>query len=679
MLFTIWMLVAMPGLTQEVTNSNVEQMLEALSEADELETEDDSYLQQLSQLKRNPLNLNTATLPELQIFRVLNELLLIQLINYRNLMGPFQSIYELQAVPGWDVETIRRVLPYVTVGSTRPAVQEFSSRFRGGDHSLLFRVAQVLEASRGFIPDSTGATKYLGSAQRYFFRYKYVYKNKLQFGLVGDKDAGEQFFNGAQKNGFDYYSFHLFARNNGLVKRFAIGDYTVNMGQGLLTYQSMAFRKSVDVLNIKRQTEIFRPYNSAGEFSFHRGAAITLGLKSWYLSAFINARRISTTSQIAADTSDFEEFASAILTNGLHRTELEASRRLNSKEFGTGASLQFRKAGLQIGANIVHYRLGDPLIRQPQPYNYFQFGGQKLTAFSGEYGYTYKNMHLFGEVAANPGGAMAMVHGLMASVDKNVDVSLLYRKIDRDYHTLYGNAFTENSTPINESGMFMGVSLRPWRQLRIDAYADIYKFPWLKYRVDRPSGGSDYLLQLTWKPTKWVEVYTRYRVETKALNYSSYPVATRFTADIPKQNWRTHIAYKVSQSVTLRARAEAVWYDVGGSETEQGFLMMGDIFYKPWQKPLALNFRMQFFETDGYNSRLYAFENDVLYSYSIPPLFNKGTRWYLNAQYDLPRNITIWFRLARSYYPDESTIGSGYDEIPTNHKTDYKLQVRYIF
>ncbi len=680
----IWFSVAMVSamVAQEVNNNNVEQALEDLAEAEESESEDDSYLQQFSQLRKNPMNLNTATLADLQIFRVLNDLLLIQLLNYRNLFGPFQSIYELQAVPGWDLETIQRILPYVRVGMATSAFEDFGTRFRGGSHSLVLRVQQVLEQSRGFTPDTAGNTRYLGSPQRLFLRYKYVYKNTLQFGFVGDKDAGEQFFKGAQKNGFDYYSMHLFARNLGIVKRLAIGDYTVNMGQGLLTYHSLAFRKSVDVLNIKRQTEIFRPYNSPGEYYFHRGAAITLGVKKWYLSAFVNARRISSTAQIASDTSDFDDFVTSILTNGLHRTETEAARRLNNKEFGVGGSLQYRTTRLQLGANAVHYELEKPLIRQPQPYNYFQFSGKSVTGISGEYGYTVKNVHLFGEVAMNPGGGTAMVHGLIAGVDRNVDISLLYRKIDKDYHTLYGSAFTESTTPINETGMFMGVSVRPWRHIRVDAYADVYKFPWLRYRVDKPSEGKDYLLQLTWKPNKQVEVYARYRSETKALNYSNSTNSTgntRFTADIPRQNWRTHIAYKVSQSVTIRARAEAVWYDAGGKEPEQGFMIYSDFFYRPLMKPLAFNFRLQFFETDGYNSRLYAYENDVLYSFSIPPLSGKGFRWYTNFNYDITRNISFWFRLARSYYPDQETVGSGLDEIPTNHRTDYRAQIRFIF
>jgi hypothetical protein len=665
---------------QEVTTTTVEQALEDLASAEELETEDDSYLQQLSQLRRYKLNLNTATITDLQIFRFLNELLLLQIINYRNLMGPFLSIYELQAVPGWDVETIQRILPYVTVGPAESIFTNFSKRFSSGDNSLVFRIGRVLELSRGFTPDSTGKTRYLGSPNRLFFRYKYVYKNQLQFGIVGDKDPGEQFFRGAQRYGFDFYSMHLFARNLGIVKRLAIGDFTVNMGQGLLVYQSLAFRKSVDVLNIKRQTEIFRPYNSAGEFNFQRGAAITLGVKNWYLSGFVNARRISATSTLASDTSEtFEDFASSILTNGLHRTELEASRRFNTREFGVGGSLQYRTPKLQLGANAVHYELERPLIRQPQPYNFFQFNGKKLTGVSGEYAYTYKNVHMFGEVAFNPGGGKAMVHGLIAGVDRFVDVSLLYRKIDKNYHTLYGNAFTEGTTPINETGMFMGISIRPWKNIRIDGYADVFKFPWLRFRVDRPSEGKEFLTQLTWRPNKQVEVYVRYRTETRALNYSGTSEPTRITQDIPRQNWRTHISYKVSQSVTLRARAETIWFDKGGLAEEQGFMVFTDFFYRPWMKPVQFNLRLQYFETDGFNSRLFAFENDVLYSFSIPPLFGKGNRWYANVNYDLTRKITLWFRIARSFYPDQTSIGSGLDQIPFNHRTDYRAQIRFLF
>ncbi len=664
---------------QDVPSPVVEQQLENLAEAENAEPEDDSYQQQLQQLRKDPLNLNIATDADMQVFRLLTDLQIRNFIQYRQLLGKLLSLYELQAIPGWDVETINRIRPFVMVSGSISIADDFGRRFSDGQHSILMRLSQVIEKSRGFTPDTAGNTKYLGSPQRLLLRYKYQYKNLLQFGVLGEKDAGEQFFKGAQKNGFDFYSLHLFVRNLGVIKRLAIGDFTVNIAQGLLSYQSLAFRKSPDVLNIKRQTEIFRPYNSPGEYNFHRGAAITVGTKDnkWLVSAFVSKKKVDANAVV--DSANYEDYVSSILNSGYHRTAAENADRKTIDQFTVGGRVQFRNTRLMLGANAIHYQLSSPLQKTPDPYNYYAFSGKQLTGVSVDYAYTYRNIHVFGEIASDHDGHLAFVNGLIASLDTRVDFSLLYRNIARDYHSLYANAFTESTTPINEKGMYAGLSIKPWGFLRLDMYADMYSFGWLKYLVDRPSKGSDYVVQLTWKPNKVVEVYTRFKTESKADNYSNTDLPYHVTQDIPKQNWRTQISYKVSSAVTLRTRAEIVWYDQKGGQAEEGFLIFADVFYKPMMKPLALNMRLQYFETDEYNSRIYAYESDVLYSYSIPPFYGKGYRAYLNVNYDINRHITTWFRLARSVYPGATSVGSGYDEIPGNHKTDYRIQVLFTF
>jgi len=238
---------------QEVQNTTVEQQLENQAEADDAETEDDSYYQQLRQYLRNPINLNSALESDLQPFRFLSDLQIQSFLMYRKLAGQLLSIYELQAIPGWDIETISRLRPYIKVGPAESFLEGSRNRFSKGDHTILLRMGQTLEKSKGYIPkNDTTPPAYLGSPQRLLIRYKYVYKNLLQYGFLGEKDPGEQFGKGGQKNGFDFYSMHLFIRNLGLIKQIALGDFTVNLGQGLLTYQSLAFRKGVDVMNIKR-------------------------------------------------------------------------------------------------------------------------------------------------------------------------------------------------------------------------------------------------------------------------------------------------------------------------------------------------------------------------------------------------------------------------------------------
>ena len=82
------------------------------------------------------------------------------------------------------------------------------------------------------------------------------------------------------------------------------------------------------------------------------------------------------------------------------------------------------------------------------------------------------------------------------------------------------------------------------------------------------------------------------------------------------------------------------------------------------------NISLQYFETDGYNSRLYAYENDVLYGYSIPVFYDKGYRYYVNISYDVNKKLSFWCRFSQTVYPDKNVIGSGLDLIQGHTKSE---------
>jgi hypothetical protein len=194
----------------------------------------------------------------------------------------------------------------------------------------------------------------------------------------------------------------------------------------------------------------------------------------------------------------------------------------------------------------------------------------------------------------------------------------LQRTISKSYQAVNGNAFTENAYPTNETGFYSGVSIRPKPSWRIDAYADIFKFPWLKYLVDAPSRGSDYLVQLFFAPNKQLEIYSRFRNETKQQNQRDNSTVTNFLVSAPRQSWRTQIGYKINTAITIRNRIEMLWYKQNVQNPNKGFLSFVDVLYKPMLSSFSGVVRLQYFETDNYDSRIYAYENDVLYSYSIP-------------------------------------------------------------
>lgn len=656
-----------------------EQQLENLTGQQEGETEDDSYLQSLIQLQKNQINLNNAEENELHELKLLSDLQIQSLLRYRRLLGNFISIYELQAVPLFSIETIKQILPYVRVGNAVTLSMDMKQRLTGGQHSILFRSQQVLEKSKGFTRADSIVNSYPGSSQRLFFRYKYVYRNLLQFGVTGDKDAGEQFFKGRQKSGFDFYSFHLFARKLGIIKLLALGDFTANLGQGLIHWQSLAFKKSADITAVKRQADILRPYNSAGEYNFMRGAGITAGGKHFTVTAFASVRKLD--ASFKDDSTLIENgFVSSIASSGYHRTFNEVAKKNTITQTSFGGNVSYNKNGLHVGINAIAFKFSTPLLRDVQPYNQYAIQGREWYNYSLDYSYTFRNFHFFSEAALDKRKSKAFIGGIIAALDPKVDASLVYRNIEKTYQTLYGNAFTEGAFPTNEKGLFTGISIKPATFLKIDAYADVFSFPWLRYRVYAPTKGTEYLLQIIYKPNKQLEVYSRLRNENKAMNVSGVDSAIRPIDVNPRINWRLHSSYAISRTVTLRERVELLWFDPHKKDRrQQGFLSYFEARYKPLNTPVSVNSRLQYFKTDSSDSRLYSYESDVLYSYSIPQFTGKGLRYYINVNYDFGRKMTVWFRWAQTIYTDKASISSSLDEIEGNKKSEVKFQAIYNF
>lgn len=652
-----------------------EQQFEQQAEASAEENEDDSYLQDLQQFLERPVNLNAADADLLRQLHLLNELQIAQLLSYRRLLGAFIHLYELQAIPGWDLLTIRKILPFVTIARPVGLKEEARKRLREGEQQLLFRVSQVLQPVNGE-GDSAAALAYKGSPQRLLLRYRYQYKNSLQFGWLGEKDAGEQFFRGAQRRGFDFNSLHFFARRLGILHSLALGDFSVSLGQGLLHWQGLAFRKSADVLAVKRQSPVLKPYRSAGEFYFHRGAGITLRKGIMEATLFYSRRRLDVNR--SEDSLTQGSFFTSFVTTGYHRNAAEQDDRGQLLQWAGGGNLAVRGGRWQAGINSTWYRFSLPVRKRDEPYNIYSIKGRNWNNLSLDYSGTVQNLHLFGEAALDKNRNPAWVNGLLISAGPRADLSLLYRGIHKAYQSVFGNAFTENSLPGNERGLFTGICLRPAPGWRLDAYADIYFFPWLKYRSDAPSRGKEFLLQLQYVPSRQVELYSRLRVEYKESNQPVSGNEMNTLEVLVKHNWRTHVILKLNPALTFRSRVELVWLNSRESGREEGFLWYADLLYKPMLRPFSLVGRLQYFETDSYQSRIYAYENDVRYSYSIPAYSGSGLHYYLNLHYQPLERLGCWLRWAQTKFHRKNGV-EGPGPFSAENKTVVSLQVIWDF
>jgi hypothetical protein len=127
----------------------------------------------------------------------------------------------------------------------------------------------------------------------------------------------------------------------------------------------------------------------------------------------------------------------------------------------------------------------------------------------------------------------------------------------------------------------------------------------------------------------------------------------------------------------FKSRAEWIWY--GHEQLSQGFLIFQDVGFKTRKNNLNCWARIAYFNTDDYDSRVYAYENDLLYQFSIPAFYGEGFRFYLNGKVKICENIDIWVKASQSKYLAADLIGSGNSEIEGNKRTEVKFQVRYRF
>ncbi|RYG05553.1 MAG: helix-hairpin-helix domain-containing protein [Chitinophagaceae bacterium] len=655
--------------------------LEAQVSESENSVDDDSYILQLGEFKKHKISVNTANEETLRELRILNDLQIRQLLIYRSLFGAFISLYELQAVPGLDVETLRRIKPYISLKDGADEFRKMKERLKGGSSDIMLRSSIVPEKVVGFLTNDSGETKYEGKGAKIFLRYRYNFKNQLQYGIVGEKDPGEAFLKGSQKKGFDFYSYHLFIRKYRSIHALAIGDYTVSMGQGLVHWQSNGLRKNADVMLVKRQSEVLRPYRSAGEYNFLRGTGITFRLNRVYASVFASYRRYSATTD--ADSSG--SFFTTINTSGYHRTVPEINRKNNLSNLSLGGVIKFMLNRGSVSVNTMNHFFSLPMRAQDKPYDLYGATGKSMNNISIDYSYNFLNFHTYGEVATDKNGNLAMVHGLLTSMGKGVDLSLVYRNIGKAYQAFAANTFTENSVPSNERGLYAGVSIKPDSKWVLNFYVDFFSSPWLRFKTDAPSAGQGYLIQVLHKPDRKTEIYSRFSAERKPVNLAGASAVLPEIMPTSRREWRLQFSTQMSKALLFRSRVSLSWYDQNDkTKVSKGFLGYTDLAWKPMQGWLSGSLRLQYFDVDDYDARIYSYENGPLYDMSIPAVFEKGWRYYVNARIRFGRlplgvlpegEVTAWVRWAQTLKPENIATGSGNDLLAGPMKSEVKIQV----
>lgn len=690
--FLIWgLLLSLPyALAQSPPNReiDIEDFIERLFPVQDEDLDFESIYEVLFQLYQNPIDVNLASAEVLAASYLLAPDQINSLISYRENHGHLISLYELQAVPGFDLTTIQKILPFLTISAgLNTQTQPLWKRIVTEDQAyLLFRHRRIWETRRGFTPADTSSTgrissRYLGDPNDLYLRFRIQHSRDFSIGMTLDKDAGEQFvWDGkSARYGFNFLSFHLVKYYVGKWKTIAFGDFQAQFGQGLVFGAGYGLGKGSETVPTVRKSSVgILPYTAALEFGFFRGAGITYQTGKWQASVIASFAPRDGRSATALDTLENEDITiTSFNQSGLHRTESELATKNQFRELSLGGNIQFAaNPKLHFGANYLFTQYDHPWVKDATPYNQFDFAGKQNSVASIYANYNWKNFFLFGETARSASNGTGTILGLVSSLSRQVDFSLLWRKYDRDFHSFYANAFAESTRPANEQGIYLGIEIKPVPKWKINAYYDFFKFPWLRYRVYAPSVGYEWLGRITYRPSRALTAFFQIREEQKDRNLadSGEPALTYQVKPLNKINGTLSLEYQVNKAFFFRSRILFSRINFNG-EKSTGFLILQDAQYQFGKS--RLTGRIALFDTDDYDSRLYSYENNVLWTFSIPPYFGQGMRYYLVAQQELGPQLTAYFRFARTNYTDRESISSGLQTIEGPVQTETTFMLRY--
>jgi len=649
---------------------------EYLESADGVNTTDVvEIFERLEEIYQNKLDINNVKTDQLFDLQLLSDIQINNFLNYRNNYGPFISIYELQSIPLFSLETINRILPFISISSSddnSPFV--LKDGVSKADHQILIRTQRNLESLAG----SKEENGFLGDPYRHFFRYRLNNGNKLKFGILAEKDVGEEFFSGSNKNGFDFYSYYLSMRDlSKTLSHIVLGDYTVSMGQGLILHNQFGRGLSSFTTNIKKNNGAFRQYTARNEVNYFKGVGVEVSINSNLSSnIFASRNEIDGTIKDLDNDGDFESFSS-IDNSGNHRSSRENLKKNQITRSSFGGILKYEKKNSKVGINYLHDHFDKSFQRTLRPDNIFFPRVKSYANLSIDYGHIWRSVNIFGESAYSSNGAFSHLFGALISMDPRLDLSLIYRNYSPKYVSITPNSFGQGSLSQNEKGLYVGIEFRPSKHWIVNAYADHWNNPWLKFVVDSPGTGSDYLLKITYVKKRKINAYLLFKTEEKPRN-SRLPTPIDFTVPQRLSKLRLHIGNRLSESIEIRNRAEFSIFK-NDLENHQGFLLYQDIIYRSINSPLSLSARLLWFDIEDFDARIYTYENDVLSDFYVPFFSGNGIRYYLNLRYKASRNTTAEFRIAQTRYTDRDLISSGLTEIQGSISTNFKTQIRLRF
>jgi len=593
----------------------IDDVYRQLTEMGEVDYEE--LQEELMQYAVEPIDLNNTSAEELKSLRFLNEQQVdaILLYVYKH---PMESVEELDLIAELQPYEIRNLKAFVTVKPAKVDYRPIATEvFHYAKHEVLARVdAHNIERNQS---DPVYAQ----------VKYKFNYANRVQFG------AGILRETGTPAKDLHYGAYLQLNDIAAHVKTIVAGNYQASFGQGIVLNTGFHAGKSQYAMTAGIVNEGLKKYSSSSISPLH-GAGATFAFGDiWGLKT---------------------EFS---VLYSLGKSNDSVWRHT------IGGNLTFKHQRFKAGITAVENIYSDSLryYYESAAYNQHYFRGIRQAVVGANFRYNHGWFDVFGEVATaqNKGSwGVGTEIGCRFTPASDIGLLVLYRYYSPHFDNPLGYGFSETSRINDENGAYIGAEIKRVRNWRFEIYGDVFYFSGIKYGINyAPSLGYDVMGQAEWLPQSSYGMLMRFRAREKG-RISTYSLRYQFNYD--QDGWR------------LRTEANGNLVQDSARHLSWGIELHQDVQYSFARVPLTLQLRLQGFHARNWNNRIYVYENDVLYSFSIPAVYGIGGRAYLNLRWRIIPQLSLYLKVSETIYARSwATIR----DIPTT-RTEIHLLLRAL-
>lgn len=660
--FTALCLSMSPLFSQNYNDPDWDEVLELLLSDDEMSSPAfEEYVEMYEQMRSTPLNINTATVEELERLQFLSPKQIEDIHAYIYMHGPMMTLGELMLTGSLDWNTRRILRHFVYAGDIppkRPGIKP-EEVFRYGRNELTGRMDIPLYKRDGFKEYSAEELErypnreYLGGRLSNSVRYSFNWRGRLRFGFTADRDSGEP-FSIKDRAGFDFWSPYFYISDAGRLKTLAAGNFKASFGRGLLMNSGFSLGKAAAVTSINRTASGLKPHSSLSETGYFQGigGSVSVGKTVFtLLGAYTPADAI-----IKGDS-----LITSFKTDGYHRTGLELSRRHNIRITSAAFNANYRYNGISLGTTLLYERF---------PYSTKTVPGGEYAGVSADWSVRRAAFGCSGEISCSNGG-MALLNELSLRLSQRCGMMLLLRHYSPSYYSMRCNALAESDVR-NETGLLIGFSRSG--KIRSEGYVDLFRHPEARYGAGAPSNGIDIRLLSEWNPDERNNLYATARFKSKQKDCK--PSGTLEYCI----TWRCRLRWTHMFNQSLSCRTQLFWsrYDFLYEEISDGVGMELSAEWRPCERLSCSAIAVRFL-TESYESNISVYEKGLKYAMGYTNLSGNGTRIAMTLRFKITDKLQFNMKAGSLIYYDRDEIGSSRQRIESSHKEDINLQLTWNF